>query len=115
MPERARPKVFASETGASGHVHNPQHLYAPITLAGGAKFRFHAMYNRFITVAERDLMLPRSPTKRLVSHARPGDVTEVYADDWTVELRYRALKGRKLPTGSGVVKAANQDPGWRGT
>lgn len=28
MPERARPKVFASETGASGHIHNPQHLYA---------------------------------------------------------------------------------------
>lgn len=66
-------------------------------------------------VAERDLMPSRSLTKRLVSHARPGDVTEVYADDWTVELRYRALKGRKLPTGSGVVKAANQDPGWRGT
>ena len=31
MPERARPWVFASETGASGHVHNPQYLYAPMT------------------------------------------------------------------------------------
>ena len=39
----------------------------------------------FITVAERELMLPRALTKRLVNHARPGDVTECYAADWTVE------------------------------
>ena len=30
-------------------------------------------------------MLPRSLIKRLVNHARPGDVTEGYAADWTVE------------------------------
>ena len=30
-------------------------------------------------------MLPRSLTKRPVNHARPGDVTEGYAADWTVE------------------------------
>ena len=30
-------------------------------------------------------MLPRSLTKRLVNHARPSDVTEGYATDWTVE------------------------------
>ena len=30
-------------------------------------------------------MLPRSPTKRPVNHARPQDVTEGYAADWTVE------------------------------
>ena len=30
-------------------------------------------------------MLPRSPTKRLVNHARPFDVTVGYAADWTVE------------------------------
>ena len=30
-------------------------------------------------------MLPRSLTKRLVNHARPGDVTEGYAADWTAE------------------------------
>ena len=30
-------------------------------------------------------MLPRSLTKRLVNHARPSDVTEGYAADWTVE------------------------------
>jgi hypothetical protein len=36
--------------------------------------------NAFITVAERELMLPWSLTKRLVNHARPGDVTERYPD-----------------------------------
>ena len=93
MPKRARPWVFASETSASGHIHNPQHLYAPIALAGGTRFWFHTMRNRFITVAERDLMLPRSLTRRLVNHARPGDVTGGYAADWTVEqLRAHAQR-----------------------
>ncbi len=41
--------------------------------------------NAFITVAERDLMLPRPLTKRLVNHARDDDITEGYAADWTVE------------------------------
>ncbi len=49
--------------------------------------------NLFIAVAERELMLPRSLTKRLVNHARPQDVTEGYAADWTVEqLREPAQK-----------------------
>ena len=43
------------------------------------------MRNAFIAVAERELMLPPSLTKRLVNRARPGDVTEGYAADWTVE------------------------------
>ena len=43
------------------------------------------MRNCFITVAERDLLLPLSLTKRLVNHARPSDVTEGYAADWTIE------------------------------
>ena len=30
-------------------------------------------------------MLPISLTKRLVNRARPADVTEGYAADWTVE------------------------------
>ncbi len=41
--------------------------------------------NCFITVAERELILPRSLTKRLVNHARPQDVIEGYVADWTVE------------------------------
>ena len=47
----------------------------------------------FITVAERELMLPPTLTKRLVNHARPNDVTEGYAADWTVgQLRAPAQK-----------------------
>ena len=38
----------------------------------------------FITVAERDLLLPRALTRRLVNHAPGSDVTEGYAADWTV-------------------------------
>ena len=59
--------------------------HAAITESGGAKFWFHGLRNSFISVAERELMLPRSLTKRLVNHARSGDVTEGYAADWTVE------------------------------
>ena len=62
-----------------------QQYHAAITDAGGAKFWFHGLRNSFITVAERELMLPISLTKRLVNHARPSDVTEGYAADWTVE------------------------------
>ena len=63
----------------------PRSHYAAITRAGGAKFWLLALRNLFITVAERELMLPRSLTKRLVNHARPQDVAEGYAANWTVE------------------------------
>ena len=95
--------------------HNPQHPYAPTALAGGAKFWFHAMCNCFITVAERDLMLLRSPTKRLVSHARPGDVTEGYAADWTVELRYRGAEGSQAAHRLGRRRGGQSRPGWCST
>ena len=76
--------MFPSRTGATGHVQDPHHLYARISEAGAAKFWFHGLRNSFITVAERELMLPPSLTKRLVNHARPNDVTEGYAADWTI-------------------------------
>ena len=76
--------VFPS-TGTSGHVVELQHLYRRISRAAGTKFWFHGLRNVFITVAERELMLPRSLTKRLVNHARGSDVTESYAADWSVE------------------------------
>lgn len=82
---RASRWVFPSATSASGHVEEVGHLYRRIARAGGAGFWFHALRNCFITVAERDLMLPAALTKRLVNHARPGDVTEGYAADWTLE------------------------------
>ncbi len=77
--------VFPSPGSESGHVEELHRHYEAIGEAGGAKFWFHALRNCFITVAERDLMMPRSLTKRLVNHARPQDVTEGYAADWTVE------------------------------
>ena len=90
---RVRDWVFPSPTSATGHVQDPHHLYARISRAGGAKFWFHGLRNSFITVAERELMLPPSLTKRLVNHARPNDVTEGYAADWTVaQLREPAQK-----------------------
>ena len=54
--------------------------HAAITEAGGTKFWLHGLRNSFISVAEQELLLPRSLTKRLVNHARSGD-----AADWTVE------------------------------
>ena len=86
VPEELRGWVlFPAPLSASGHVEELQAHYEAIGREGGARFWFHGLRNCFITVAERELMLPRSLTKRLVNHARPGDVTEGYAADWTVE------------------------------
>ena len=77
--------VFLSPWSESGHVEELQAHYEEIGRAGATKFWFHGLRNAFTTVAERELMLPRSLTQRLVNHARPGDVTEGGAADWTVE------------------------------
>ena len=82
FPEATRGWVFPSEISGSGHLEGMQYLNARI---GEAKFSFHALRSCFITVADRELMLPASLTKRLVNHARPQDVTEGYAADWTME------------------------------
>ncbi len=93
LPEGVREWVFPSPTSATGHIQDPHHLYARIGKAGGAKFWFHGLRNSFITVAERELMLPPSLTKRLVNHARPDDVTQGYAADWTIgQLREPAQR-----------------------
>ena len=84
LPAGVREWVFPSPTSATGHVQDPHHLYERISKAGGAKFWYHALRNCFISIAERELMLHPSLTKRLVNHARPNDVTEGYAADWTV-------------------------------
>ncbi len=85
FPAQGRSWVFPSETSASGRLSSLQQLNARIGEAGGAKFWFHALRNCFISVADRELMLPTSLTKRLVNHARPLDVTEGYASDWTAD------------------------------
>ncbi len=93
FPEKSRAWVFPSEISRTGHLEGMQHLNARIGEAGGARFWFHALRNCFITVADRELMLPTSLTKRLVNHARPQDVTEGYAADWTMDqLRDAAQK-----------------------
>ena len=71
-----------------------------------SQFWFHGLRNCFITVAECDLFLPLSLTKRLVmrltiqmscrcclargwtdfgSHTRPSDIIEGYAADWSID------------------------------
>ena len=101
FPERSRGWVFPSETSKLGHMNSGmQYLNDRISEAGGARFWFHALRNCFITVATRDLMLPMSLTKRLVNHAKPQDVTEGYAADWTMEqLRAAAPTRRRVKRG----------------
>ena len=88
----ARGWVFPSEASASGHLESIQHLNARIGEAGGASFWFHALRNCFITVADRELMLPTSLTKRLVNHAPSRDITEGYAADWTMDQQRDAAQ-----------------------
>ncbi|MXY66912.1 MAG: DUF4102 domain-containing protein [Gammaproteobacteria bacterium] len=76
--------VFPSPLNPRGYLTGIHRYHADISREAGTRFWFHGLRNAFITVAERELMLPRSLTKRLVNHARPTDVTEGYAADWTV-------------------------------
>ena len=85
MPADLRDWVFPSPSGASGHIEELHPHCTRIGKARGSEFWFHGLRNASITVAERELILPRSLTKRLVNHAWPGDVTESYAADWTEE------------------------------
>ena len=78
--------VFPSALpGALGHIADLSHHYKRIGEAGGTRFWYHGLRNCFITVAERDLLLPHALTKRLVNHAPASDITEGYAADWTIE------------------------------
>ena len=85
--------VFPSDRSGSGHIAELSYYHGRIGAAGGAKFWYHGLRNCFITVAERELMLPSSLTKRLVNHAPPNDITEGYAADWTIgQLRAPAQR-----------------------
>ena len=85
--------MFPSTITGMGHIRNLAQQYKPIGEAGGAKFWYHGLCNAFITVAERDLMLPTALTERLVNHAPPNYVTEGYAADWTIgQLRNPAQR-----------------------
>ena len=85
--------VFPSATSRTGYFVKLTYFHRRISEAGGARFWFHGMRNCFITVAERELLLPHALTKRLVNHAPPNDVTEGYAADWTIgQLREPAQR-----------------------
>ena len=55
--------VFPSSKSGTGHVAGVGHFHGDITEAAGTRFWFHGLRNAFITVAERELLLPRSLTK----------------------------------------------------
>ena len=85
--------MFPSETSASDHLETNQRLNVRIGEAGGEKFWFHALRNCFITVADRELMLPTSLTKRLANHAPSQDISEGYGADRTMaQLRDAAQR-----------------------
>ena len=86
--------VFPSALpGTLGHIADLSKYYPRIGEAAGTRFWYHGLRNVFITVAERDLLLPHPLTKRLVNHAPPSDVTEGYAADWTIgQLRKPAQR-----------------------
>ena len=114
----ARHWVFPSETSASSHLESIQHLNARIGEAGGARFWFHALRNCFITVADRELMLPTRLTKRLVNHVPCQDVTEGYAAEWTmVQLRHAAQRIADriddLTLGTGLAHETASQPTFR--
>ena len=71
LPAGVREWVSPSPTSSTRHTQHPHHLYAQISKAGGARFWYHVRRNCFISIAERELMLHPSLTKRLVNHARP--------------------------------------------
>ena len=84
--------VFPNNRTKSGHFEGIHHIYRTISKASETKFWFHALRNNFITIAEREIGLATSLTKRLVNHARPQDVTEGYAADWTSEQLLRGAQ-----------------------
>ena len=79
FPERNWEWVFPSETSRLARIMALRQLNTRIDEAGGAKFWFRVPRNCFITVADRELMLPTSLAKRLVNHVRPRDLREGYA------------------------------------
>ncbi|MBJ90877.1 MAG: hypothetical protein CMO98_13580 [Woeseia sp.] len=75
--------VFPAAKSPHGRTTYLNHHYQPISDAGGARFYMHATRNCYLTVGQRDLLLPLALCKRLVGHEPPRDVTEEYASEWT--------------------------------
>ena len=85
--------IFPSPASGLGHILDLSQYYNRIGAARGTRFWYHGLRNAFITVAECELMLPPSLTKRLVNHAPPQDITQSYTADWTIaQLREPAQR-----------------------
>ena len=48
------------------------------------KFWFQGMRNSYLAVAERDLLLPSSLTRRLLNRAPVGGIAAGHPDDWAI-------------------------------
>ena len=93
MSTRPSVKRFPSPASGLGRIPDLSQYYKRIGAACGTRFWCHGLRNAFITVAERELMLPPSLTKRLVNQAPPQDITQSYTADWTIaQLREPAQR-----------------------
>ena len=94
LPGSLRGWVFPSQPARRpGPCRDPDAVLCADRQGGWGQVLVPRSAQLFITVAERELMLPRSLTKRLVNHARSSDITEGYAAEWTVgQLREPAQR-----------------------
>ena len=112
-------ECFRRHQANQGYVEKLYVHYARIGKVGGLELRFHKLRNPFMRVAERELMLPRSLTDRLVNYSRPFDVIESYAADRTVEQhcapaqqisgRFDELIGAETPSAVTDALAVSDD------
>ncbi|MDE0374133.1 MAG: hypothetical protein OXI73_16545 [Rhodospirillales bacterium] len=77
--------VFPSPASGSGRNPDLSQHQKRIGAACGTRFWYRGLRNVFIALAERDLTMPPSLTKRPVNHAPPQDITQSYAADCTIE------------------------------
>ena len=78
------PRLLAMARDPDGRERNRSHVEnLTVQVANPAGGRYNRPKRRRISAPAEVLL--RSLTKRLVNHARPSDVTEGYAADWTVE------------------------------
>ena len=94
LPGSLRGWVFpSSRPGALGHVATPDAVLCADRQGGWGQVLVPRSAQLLHYGAERERMLPRSLTKRLVNHARSSDITEGYAAEWTVgQLREPAQR-----------------------
>ena len=68
--------MLLSETSESDQLDSIQHVKPRVSEVSRAKFWLHSLHGGVIAAAHRDLILPTSPTKRLVNHVPSQDIIE---------------------------------------